>query len=159
MIIYHMLARLARSWQARRRGEIPEGELEAGVQVDQARLYDERIEQAFARDLALFYWIAELVERTQPRLRRLKPVETVRAFAEVVRTEMDLRMEAAAAHGWTWDVELPFNPDPLLIATAEIVATADSVVLDQCAHWFNLARAVVERCIPTAHVVDLASES
>jgi ubiquinone biosynthesis protein len=55
------------------------------------------IEQAFARDLDLFYWIAELVERTQPRLRRLKPVETVRAFAEVVRIEMDLRMEAAAA--------------------------------------------------------------
>jgi hypothetical protein len=70
-----------------------------------------------------------------------------------------LLLEAAAAHHWTWDVELPFNPDPLLIATAEIVATADSVVLDQCAHWFNLARAVVERCIPTAHVVDLASES
>jgi ubiquinone biosynthesis protein len=55
------------------------------------------IEQAFARDLDLFYWMAELVERTQPRFRRLKPVESVRAFAEIVRIEMDLRMEAAAA--------------------------------------------------------------
>jgi ubiquinone biosynthesis protein len=55
------------------------------------------IEQAFARDLDLFYWMAELVERTQPRLRRLKPIESVKAFAEVVRIEMDLRMEAAAA--------------------------------------------------------------
>ncbi|WP_421995423.1 2-polyprenylphenol 6-hydroxylase [Reyranella sp.] len=55
------------------------------------------IEQAFERDLDLFYWIAELVERAQPRFRRLKPVESVRAFADVVRVEMDLRMEAAAA--------------------------------------------------------------
>src|SRR6185312_5043682 len=55
------------------------------------------IEQAFARDLDLFYWMAELVERTQPRFRRLKPVESVKAFADVVRVEMDLRMEAAAA--------------------------------------------------------------
>ena len=55
------------------------------------------IEKAFERDLDLFYWMAELVERTQPRFRRLKPVDSVRAFADVVRVEMDLRMEAAAA--------------------------------------------------------------
>jgi ubiquinone biosynthesis protein len=55
------------------------------------------IEDAFARDLDLFYWMAELVERTQPRFRRLKPVESVKAFADVVHVEMDLRMEAAAA--------------------------------------------------------------
>ena len=55
------------------------------------------IELAFERDLDLFYWVAELVERTQPRYRRLKPVDWVRAFADVVRVEMDLRMEAAAA--------------------------------------------------------------
>ena len=55
------------------------------------------IEQAFQRDLDLFYWMAELVERTQPRFRRLKPVESVHAFADVVGIEMDLRMEAAAA--------------------------------------------------------------
>jgi ubiquinone biosynthesis protein len=55
------------------------------------------IELAFERDLDLFYWVAELVERTQPRYRRLKPADSVRAFADVVRVEMDLRMEAAAA--------------------------------------------------------------
>lgn len=55
------------------------------------------IERAFERDLDLFYWVAELVEGTQPRFRRLKPIESVRAFADIVRVEMDLRMEAAAA--------------------------------------------------------------
>ncbi len=66
------------------------------------------IEQAFERDLDLFYWMAELVERTQPRFRRLKPVESVRAFADVVRVEMDLRMEAAAAE----ELGLNFADDP-----------------------------------------------
>ncbi|MDF2095240.1 2-polyprenylphenol 6-hydroxylase [Aquibaculum arenosum] len=55
------------------------------------------IESAFERDLQLFYYLAYLVERTQPRLRRFKPVEVVGLFEETVRTEMDLRMEAAAA--------------------------------------------------------------
>ncbi len=55
------------------------------------------IEAAFARDLDLFYWLAALVARARPELRRLKPVEVVDTFAATVRVEMDLRMEAAAA--------------------------------------------------------------
>jgi ubiquinone biosynthesis protein len=55
------------------------------------------IERAFARDLDLFFWTAETVERLQPQLRRLKPMEVVKTFAETVKTEMDLRLEAAAA--------------------------------------------------------------
>jgi ubiquinone biosynthesis protein len=55
------------------------------------------IDAAFARDLDLFFWLAHLAEWSQPALRRLKPVEVVRTLAETVRTEMDLRLEAAAA--------------------------------------------------------------
>lgn len=55
------------------------------------------VEQAFARDIDLFYWAAEIVERMRPSWRRLKPVESVRAFEESVVLEMDLRFEAAAA--------------------------------------------------------------
>ncbi|MBO22813.1 MAG: 2-polyprenylphenol 6-hydroxylase [Rhodospirillaceae bacterium] len=55
------------------------------------------IERAVARDLDLFRWIADVVEGTQPRLRRLKPVVAVETFAESLRWEMDLRMEGAAA--------------------------------------------------------------
>ena len=55
------------------------------------------IERAFERDLELLYWVAGLVERTQPRLRRFRPVDSVRMFEQTVRIEMDLRMEAAAA--------------------------------------------------------------
>ncbi len=56
------------------------------------------VEKAFARDLELLRWLAALFESTQPRLRRLKPVAAVETFAETVRLEMDLRMEAAAAN-------------------------------------------------------------
>ena len=88
------------------------------------------IEEAFARDLDLFYWMAELVERTQPRFRRLKPIEAVRAFADVVRIEMDLRMEAAAAE----ELGENFVDDPTYRApaidwdrTAERVLTLERV--------------------------------
>ncbi|MGC2412237.1 MAG: 2-polyprenylphenol 6-hydroxylase, partial [Stellaceae bacterium] len=55
------------------------------------------IARAFARDLDLFRWLAQLIERTQPALRRLKPVEVVETLAQSVEIEMDLRFEAAAA--------------------------------------------------------------
>ena len=55
------------------------------------------VEKAFAKDIELFHWVAALVERTRPELRRLKPVEVIETFEETVRLEMDLRLEAAAA--------------------------------------------------------------
>ena len=55
------------------------------------------IAAAFARDLDLFLWLAGLAEWLVAGLRRLKPVEVVQTLAEVVRFEMDLRLEAAAA--------------------------------------------------------------
>ncbi len=55
------------------------------------------IEAAFDRDLELFYWLADLAEARQPKLRRLRPRDVVRLFEQTVRIEMDLRMEASAA--------------------------------------------------------------
>jgi ubiquinone biosynthesis protein len=55
------------------------------------------IAAAFARDFDLFWWLAGWLERLQPTLRRLRPVEVVRTLSEIVRFEMDLRFEAAAA--------------------------------------------------------------
>ncbi|MBM3487891.1 MAG: 2-polyprenylphenol 6-hydroxylase [Alphaproteobacteria bacterium] len=55
------------------------------------------IEAAFARDLDLFRWAARGLERIEPRFRRLKPVAVVETLAASVATEMDLRLEAAAA--------------------------------------------------------------
>ena len=69
------------------------------------------IERAIARDLELFRWIAEVVDRTQPRLRRLKPVAAVETFADSLRWEMDLRMEGAAAS----ELGANFEDDPMFV--------------------------------------------
>lgn len=59
----------------------------------------------------------------------------------------------AASEGWPWSVTLVDDPDPLLAATPQIVATADSVILDACHAWVNLARETVTREVPGAWVV------
>ncbi|MGH7095820.1 MAG: 2-polyprenylphenol 6-hydroxylase [Stellaceae bacterium] len=55
------------------------------------------VARGFARDLDLLRWLARLIERIRPELRRLKPVEIVRTLARTTYLEMDLRYEAAAA--------------------------------------------------------------
>lgn len=55
------------------------------------------IEEAFKRDIDLFFWLARLAERRLPHYRRLKPVAMIGQFADTVRLELDLRFEAAAA--------------------------------------------------------------
>ncbi len=54
-----------------------------------------------------------------------------------------------------WLVDLVVDPDPLLKASCEIVATADSAVLDVCSRWFNLARRAIEQHCGNATIVDL----
>ena len=55
------------------------------------------IEKAFLRDIDAFYFIARFIEVLSPASRRLKPVEVIRYFEGIVRSEIDLRMESAAA--------------------------------------------------------------
>ena len=55
------------------------------------------IEQAIEKDLDLLKWTATLIERTQPHLRRYRPIEAVAILTTSTRREMDLRLEAAAA--------------------------------------------------------------
>jgi len=66
-----------------------------------------------------------------------------------------LMAEVAAATGWEWTVELVNDPDKILAAADDIVATADSAVLDRCKSWFNLAREVIARHVPGARVLEL----
>jgi hypothetical protein len=63
----------------------------------------------------------------------------------------------AQENGWTWQVELVFNPDKPLSIASDPVATADSGILDLCAHWVNLARYVVREHVESAWVIDLGA--
>jgi hypothetical protein len=67
-------------------------------------------------------------------------------------------LELAATHSWPWTVELVPSPDPELAASPGVVATADSIILDRCQRWLNLARHVVATMVPTAWVIDLGDE-
>ncbi|MCG8694118.1 MAG: AarF/UbiB family protein, partial [Minwuiales bacterium] len=45
------------------------------------------IEAAFQRDLALFFWLAQVAERAEPKLRRLRPVDVVQTLHDSVAIE------------------------------------------------------------------------
>ena len=70
-----------------------------------------------------------------------------------------LMEEMAAAGDWSWHVELVSDPDPVLSETDQLIATADSAILDRCRAWFNLARETVTRFASDAQVVHLAPEA
>ena len=55
------------------------------------------IEKAFLRDIDAFYFIARFIELLSPSSRRLKPLKVIKYFEGIVRAEIDLRMESAAA--------------------------------------------------------------
>jgi hypothetical protein len=65
-------------------------------------------------------------------------------------------IEAHAEHfDCPWQVELADSPDRLLAQSPHVIATADSAILDRQVRWFNLARAVVEGCVPQFWRIDL----
>lgn len=69
-----------------------------------------------------------------------------------------MMLKLAAEQSWPWEVELVADPDPLLSRSREMVATSDSVILDGCQQWVNLARAVVTEKIPDAWLIELTGE-
>lgn len=67
-----------------------------------------------------------------------------------------LMSETAAQSGWAWQVETVTNPDRVLCDSGGLVVSADSVILDGCRLWLNLARHVIDRFVPGPRVVDLS---
>lgn len=63
----------------------------------------------------------------------------------------------AREHGWDWDIRLSLNPDAELKQTDMIVATSDSVVLDDCHRWANLATEIIMARVPDVRVVALTN--
>jgi len=118
------------------------------------------------RDIASMHGTYRKVEETGPALELLGRMTTTLAAGEWVwyfdrpvsnSGRLKRMMEAMAArNGWKWRIELVDDPDRILGATAEIIATADSVVLDRCQRWFNLAREVIDAHVPHARIVPMA---
>jgi hypothetical protein len=66
-----------------------------------------------------------------------------------------LMLEALAGSPSSWDIELAENPDGLLAACPDPVATSDSWVLDRCDVWVNLAAEIIRTRVPDAWTVDV----
>lgn len=56
------------------------------------------------------------------------------------------------------DVRLVVNPDAMLSGMERIV-TSDSVILDNCLSWFNLAPCLIDSYIPNARIINLSNVS
>ena len=101
---------------------------------------------------------AELIGRT---LAELGVAETRWLLDRPVSNSGRLKVVLATLaqrEGWRWRIELVDSPDAELIAAGGLTVSADSVVLDRCGHWFNLARAVLAMRLPQARPVDLGAE-
>ena len=55
------------------------------------------IEESFYKDLDLFTWLAQIIEKSRPEYKRLKLSEVIKTIENSMKIEMDLRLEAAAA--------------------------------------------------------------
>ena len=62
----------------------------------------------------------------------------------------------ARKNNWNWEIELLLSPDAELKKTDQIVASSDSVVLDGCKRWVNLATEIIKKKLISAKVIDLS---
>lgn len=120
-----------------------------------------------SRDIAGVHGTYRKVEETRPAivevgilLEKLRVSEAVWLLDSPVGNSgrlAQLLREIAVARSWNWEVRTARNPDVELIATDQIVATADSMILDRCGRWFNLAREVIDG-IGGANVVQMCDK-
>ncbi len=67
--------------------------------------------------------------------------------------------ELAERNGWNWQIDLVLSPDAVLIKTDMFVASSDSIVLDGCKNWVNLAGEIIKTMLPQAKIIDLSTKS
>ena len=64
--------------------------------------------------------------------------------------------ELADKNNWSWEIQLLLSPDAELIKTDMVVASSDSVILDGCRKWTNLAAEIIKQRIHSATIIDLS---
>jgi len=121
------------------------------------------------RDMASMHGSYRRVEETRPALVMIgelleelgvaeccwfldRPVSNSGRLATIIR-------EVADERGWQWQARLENDVDPVVIESSNVVASADSVILDHCSQWCNLAREVIDRRIPAVNLVALAGSA
>ncbi|MGA2093390.1 MAG: DUF434 domain-containing protein [Sedimentisphaerales bacterium] len=65
--------------------------------------------------------------------------------------------EIAEKNNWQWQIELVTSPDAILIKSDSIVASSDSIILDGCKKWVNLAGEIVKTRIADAKIINIVT--
>ncbi len=118
------------------------------------------------RDLASIHGTYRKVEETQPAIELIGQFLQQTGMKEALwlldspisnsgRLKTMMR-ELAQANNWKWEIELVLSPDAALIKSEKIVATTDSVILDKCVKWLDLAGQIIKNRISDAKIIDLS---
>jgi hypothetical protein len=70
-----------------------------------------------------------------------------------------LMAELAEKNNWNWEIKLSLNPDAELIKADRTVVTSDSIILDNCISWTNLAAEIITQKIPAANIIKLSANN
>ncbi len=118
------------------------------------------------RDLASIHGTYRKVEETIPALEliidfvgSLRPAEVVWLLDKPVSNSGRLKKiidDTLLGDFDNFFVRLSVNPDAELISTGAIVVSSDSVVLDNCSRWTNLAEEIIRHKIPSAKLIDFS---
>lgn len=117
------------------------------------------------RDIASLHGTFRAVEETEPALQMIgeylgdsTSVDVLWLLDRPVSNSGKIKRlieELAIRNEWPWEVELVQDPDADLKLSPHTVVTADSVILDHCSSWANLAREIIRSRVPSAQICDL----
>jgi hypothetical protein len=118
------------------------------------------------RDIASIHGTYRKVAETIPALElivdfidSLRPAEVVWLLDKPVSNSGRLKKimeDNLTCNFENFSVRLSVSPDAELISTGAIVASSDSVVLDNCSCWTNLAAEIINDRIPSAKLIDFS---
>lgn len=118
------------------------------------------------RDMASMHGSYRKVQETEPALQWIgETLETLgvrrchwyldKPVSNSGRLKVIMR-ELAESRGWDWHIELVPDPDELLKSCEPVVLSADRIILDHCAAWFNLGAHLVEKSDSPFWLLDLS---
>jgi len=125
------------------------------------------------RDLASVHGTYRKVEETIPAVELIFACVTELAPAQVtllldrpvansgrLRGLIEERVTAAGTEGdapVVWSIELADRPDAVLSEFHGVVASSDSIILDRCHAWIDLAAHIIDDRLPKSSLIDLRS--
>jgi hypothetical protein len=120
------------------------------------------------RDLASIHGTYRRVSETQPAIELIGGFLQQAGIAQALwlldspvsnsgRLKTLLR-ELAEKNDWKWIIELVTSPDAVLIKGEKIVASSDSVILDKCRKWVDLAGEIIKKRLPETKIIDLSTQ-